>query len=175
VAATVLGEPVRTGDAGDMREVIIARLFEGYAAQHGIRAAEPEIDAWVQNMRSGMEAAGRTADEGPTREEVAQVDAMQREMARSVIRQWKLNRALCKQYGGRIIFQQFGPEPLDAYRRFLEERQKAADFRIEEQPFEAEFWRYFTDNSIHTFFEKGSEEEAMVLEVPPWERCDAAE
>ena len=74
-----------------------------------------------------------------------------------------------------IIFQQFGPEPLDAYRRFLEERQKAGDFRIAEPSFEAEFWRYFTDDSIHSFFEKGSEEEAMVFEVPPWERLDAAE
>jgi heat shock protein HslJ len=174
VAATVLGEPIRTDDAGEMQAAIITRLFERYVAEHGIKATEPEVDAWVENMRSGMEAAGLTADEELTPEEAAEVGTMRREMARSIIRQWKLNRALYKQYGGRIIFQQFGPEPLDAYRRFLVERQKAGDFSIEEQSFEAEFWRYFTDDSIHTFFEKGSEEEAMVFEVPPWERRDAA-
>jgi hypothetical protein len=158
-----------------MQEVIITRLFERYAAQHGIQAEEPKIDAWVENMRRGMQAAGLTADEGLTPEEAAEVETMRRDMARSIIRQWKLNRALYKQYGGRIIFQQFGPEPLDAYRRFLEERENAGDFRIEEQPFEKEFWRDFTDDSIHTFFEQGSEEEAMAFEVPPWERLGAAE
>lgn len=173
--ATVLGEPILTADAGEMQEVVITSLFERYAAEHGIMAAEPEIDAWVENMRSGMEAAGLTADEGLTPEEAAEVETMRREMARSIIRQWKLNRALYKQYGGRIIYQQLGPEPLDGYRRFLEERQKAGDFRIEKQAFEAEFWRYFSDDSIHTFFEKGSKEEAMAFEVPPWKRLRSAE
>ncbi len=175
VAATVLGEPIRTGDAGEMQEAVITRLFERYAAEHGIEAKELEIDAWVENMRRGMAAEGLTADDGLTPEEAAEVDNMRHEMARSIIRQWKLNRALYHQYGGRIIFQQFGPEPLDAYRRFLEERQNAGDFTIEEHAFEAEFWRYFTDDSIHTFFEEGSEAEAMVFEVPPWERLGAAE
>jgi hypothetical protein len=77
---------------------------------------------------------------------------------------------LYRQYGGRIIFQQLGPEPLDAYRSYLEERQAAGGFAIHETAFEDEFWRYLTDGSMHDFYEPGSKEEAQALAVPLWER-----
>ena len=69
-------------------------------------------------------ATGRrmAADEGLTAEEIQQVDAMRRKMGFAMIRQWKINKALYKTYGGRIIYQQLGPEPLDAYRQYFEER-----------------------------------------------------
>jgi hypothetical protein len=95
---------------------------------------------------------------------------MRHDMGQSIIEHWKLNRALHKQYGGRIIFQQLGPEPLDAYREFLEERQKAGAFTIENPDFEEHFWHYFTDDSIHSFMEKGSGEASSVFETPPWEQ-----
>ncbi len=43
------------------------------------------------------------------------------EIAASFIRQWKIDASLWRNYGGRIGYQQGGPEPLDAYRRFLED------------------------------------------------------
>lgn len=89
-------------------------------------------------------------------------------MGRS-IRQWKINRALCRQYGGRIVAQQLCPEPLDAYRRFLEERQAAGDFEIYDTDFKDAFWRYFTDDSIHTFLKADCDSEDRVFETPPWE------
>ena len=57
-------------------------------------------------------------------------EEMRQEMTPSMIRQWKSNRQLYREYGGRVIFQQFGPEPLDAYRRFLEEQQNAGAFEV---------------------------------------------
>jgi hypothetical protein len=90
-------------------------------------------------------------------------------MGRAMIRQWKLNRALYQQYGGRIIYQQLGPEPLDAYRRYLEERQAAGDFEIHDKSFEAQFWRYFTNDAMHDFYPPGSEEAARAFTTPPWE------
>ena len=169
LAAAVLGEEVRTSDAGEMQQIIIARLFDQYSADHGIEAAESEISSFVEKLQRVLEGdENLTADDDLTTEEAEQVDAMRREMARSMIRQWKLSRALYKQYGGRIIYQQFGPEPLDAYRQYLEERQAAGDFSIIEPAFVDEFWRYFTDDSIHSFFEPGTEASAFVL--PPWEQ-----
>ncbi len=103
-------------------------------------------------------------------EETAQISAMRQQMAKSIIEQWKLNKALYEQYGGRIIFQQLGPEPLDAYRQFLEERQAAGDFVIHESAYEPGFWRYFTNDSMHTFMESGSPEEARAFTTPPWEQ-----
>ncbi len=167
LAATVLGEEVRTDDADEMQRAVLTRLFDRYAEAQGIAVTAAEIDAFVENMRRGMRAEGPTAEDDLTPEESAQVA----QMGRSMIRQWKLNRALHRQYGGRIIFQQLGPEPLDAYRQFLGERQAAGNFTIHRKDFEDTFWRYFRDDSSHDFYEPGSTEEAQAFNTPPWERA----
>ena len=168
VVATVLGEEIRTDGAAEMQQILLSRLFDRYADNHGLEATDAEIDAYVDKMRRGMRARGLTAEDDLTPEEAVQAEQMLREMGRSMIRQWKLNRALYQQYGGRIIYQQLGPEPLDAYRQYLEERQAAGDFTIHEKAFEDEFWLYFTTDSMHDFFPPGSEEEAQAFTTPPW-------
>jgi hypothetical protein len=94
---------------------------------------------------------------------------MQRQMARDIIRQWKINKALYEQYGGRIIYQQLGPEPIDAYREFLRQREADGAFAIRDQALEASFWRHFTDDSIHDFMTPGGADEARAFTTPPWE------
>jgi heat shock protein HslJ len=169
VVATVLGAEVRASNAAEMQQAVLAPLFDHYAAEHGITVTDAEIDAYVEQMQRAM-AADPNLDAGKdlTPEEATQVGDMRRQMGYSTIRQWKLNRELYRQYGGRVIYQQLGPEPLDAYRQYLEERQAAGDFTIQEKAFEAEFWRYFTDDSKHDFFKPGTEDSAF--EVAPWER-----
>jgi len=169
LAATVLGEEIRTTDADEMQRAVLTRLFDQYAAEHGIHALESEIGSYVENLQRALRADGLAPVEDLTPQEAEEVAALRNDMARSVIRQWKLNRELYSQYGGRVIFQQLGPEPVDAYRMFLEERLRAGAFKIHNPEFEAAFWRYFTDDSIHSFFEPGSEAEASAFSVPPWE------
>jgi heat shock protein HslJ len=170
LAAIVLGKEVRTSDATEMQEIVLSRLFDRYAEEYGIEVTDEEIDSYVKNMQRGMNTMGLTAEKDLTDQEKAQLAQMRRDMGRSMIRQWKLNRALYRQYGGRIIYQQLGPEPLDAYREFIEERQDAGDFTIHEKAFEDKFWRYFTSDSLHDFYKPGSKEEAEVFSTPPWER-----
>ncbi len=173
LAATVLGEEIRTADAAEMQHAIITRLFDRYAAEQGIEALDTEIDTFVENMQRGMAADKSLAAENDlTAEEMVQVSAMRRDMARSIIRQWKINRALYEKWSGRIIYQQMGPEPLDAYREFFEERQKAGDFTINEPAFVDEFWRYFNDDAIHSFMEPGSADAVGAFKMPPWELQD---
>ena len=164
-AATVLGEEIRTTDAGKMQQIVLTRLLDRYAEEQHIEASDAEIETYLDNMRRGMRAAGLTAEDQLTPDEAVQVDQMRRDMARSMIRHWKLNLALYRQYHGRIIFQQLGPEPLDAYRQYLEERHAAGDFTIHQKAFEDEFWRYFTSDSMHDFYEPGSEAEAQVKNI----------
>ncbi|MCB1788089.1 MAG: META domain-containing protein [Gammaproteobacteria bacterium] len=166
--ATVLGEAVHTTDVEEVQAAIITRLFDQYAAEQGIAAEPAEIDAFVDNLRHGMAAEGLTADTGLTAEDAAALDVMRRQMARSIIRQWKINKALYESYGGRIIYQQLGPEPLDAYRRFFEQRQAAGAFEIRDPIVAERFWRYFTDESIHDFMEPGGADESRAFAVPPW-------
>jgi heat shock protein HslJ len=169
VAATVLGQEVRTTEAGEMQQVVLSRLFDRFAEEQGIEVADSEIDAYLAKMRRSLRAEGLTAEDDLSPEEAVQARQMQRDMARSMIRHWKLNRALHRHYGGRIIFQQLGPEPLDAYRQYLEERQSAGDFTIQEKAFEDEFWQYFVDDSRHDFYPAGSEQEQRAFAIPPWE------
>ena len=101
-------------------------------------------------------------------EELEEASRLQREMAKSTIWHWKVNGSLHDEYGGRIIYQQFGPEPLDAYRQFLEKQQREGAFSLRDKEVESSFWRYFTDDTMHSFYAPGSREEAMALSVPPW-------
>lgn len=170
-AATVLGEEVRTTDASELQRIVLTRLLDRYAEQQGIEVTDDEIDAFVESQQRGMAEHGLTADEDLDPEEVPQVTGMRRDWARAIIRQWKVHRALYQRYGGRIIFQQFGPEPLDAYRQYLEERRSAGDFTIHDKAFEDAFWRYFNDDTMHSFYQPGSEEEAQALTTPWWARA----
>jgi hypothetical protein len=74
----------------------------------------------------------------------------------------------CVQEDGRIIFQQGGPEPLDAYRSFLEEQHAAGYFKIVNEALAAEFWRCDRDDSIRSFFGPGRKEEAQAFVSQPW-------
>ena len=105
---------------------------------------------------------------GGSGEKSAEDQAAQREIGAAVVRQWKINQALYRQYGGRVIFQQGGPEPLDAYRQFLEDAEKRGAFRILDPSLEPGFWRYFKTDSIHSFYPAGSAEEARAFETPWW-------
>ena len=121
-----------------------------------------ELDA-LNQMLATLEGMEQEAARNPE-----ETRAARDQIASAFIRQWKINQALYRQYGGRIIFQQGGPEPLDAYRRFLEERRSRGDFEILDQSLEAAFWRYYLTDSIHSFYPAGSDEEAKAFAVPWW-------
>jgi heat shock protein HslJ len=169
-AATVLGEDLRSTDAGELQDAILSRLFADYASDKGIRAEPAEIDAFLATLRSAKAADGSTAGDYLTPEEAAEVEAMETTMATGLIRQWKINKALHEQYGGRIIYQQLGPEPLDAYRTFLEQRQAEGAFAINDPALADAFWNYFTNESIHDFMEPGGADAMNAFTTPPWER-----
>lgn len=172
VAATVFGEVIRGTDMTELQEEILGRVFDRYAAENGIEANQEEIDAYLEKMDRGMAAEGLTAEDDLTADEVVQVRAMRQGMARSMIRQWKINKSLYETYGGRIIYQQLGPEPLDAYREHLENLEKTGALSIENEALKTAFWRYFTDEAIHDFMATGSDDEKRAFSVTPWSSAD---
>ena len=166
---TVYGEDLRAADAAELRGMIVSRVLDSYAAERNLDVSDAELTAFVDNLRRGMAADGLTADEGLTPEEMDEVEAMRRQMGRAMILQWKVNRSLYQTYGGRIIYQQLGPEPLDAYRQYFEERQAAGDFSFKSSAAEAQFWDYFRNESRHDFMERGGADESRSFTTPPWE------
>ncbi|MCB1866262.1 MAG: META domain-containing protein [Chromatiales bacterium] len=167
-AATVLGEALDSAAAEEIQATILARLFDRYAMEQGLDAQPLEIDTLVADIQRDMTEKGMTAGADLTPDEPAEVDVMRRNMAQALIRQWKINRSLYGRYGGRIIYQQFGPEPIDAFRRFLMEREANGAFAINDPAVAARFWEYFTDDSKHEIVPAGSPDDADAFSVPPW-------
>lgn len=168
VAGEVLGTAIHTQDAEELRYVVLQKLTNRYAADQEISVTEAEKAAYIERVRAALSKDPNFAGSAPGAEESAADKAAREEIAAAFIRQWKISRALHEQYGGRIIFQQGGPEPLDAYRTFLEESAARGDFKIVNKDLEAGFWRYYRDESIHDFFKPGSAEEAKAFADPPW-------
>ncbi|WP_372368528.1 hypothetical protein [Candidatus Uabimicrobium sp. HlEnr_7] len=83
----------------------------------------------------------------------------------SFIRSWKMNNSMYQKYGGRVIFQQMGPEPLDAYHAFLKDSEKHDNFQIKEKKLKKHFWHYFTFDKMHRFY---SQEEGKKVMTSPW-------
>jgi len=80
------------------------------------------------------------------------------ELARSFIVAWKTERELHRAYGGRVIFQQAGPEALDARRRLFEAAEKQGDLKFTDPGVRHLF--YYYANMRHVFID------AKALEQP---------
>lgn len=115
-----------------------------------------------------------TADKPLTADEAKQQRAGRRVVAEHFVKAWKVNKALYEKYGGRVIFQQAGPEPLDAYRKFLQEQEQKLAFRIDDEEASAAFWKYFKDDSMHVFL-KDREKAADAINRPWWMRVTPAQ
>lgn len=88
-----------------------------------------------------------------------------RQLAIGFIKNWKINKALYDKYGGRVIFQQLGVEPLDAYRDFLREQEKIGAFKILDKSCETSFWQYYISEK-QRFYSK--EDGEKFINTPWW-------
>jgi hypothetical protein len=79
-----------------------------------------------------------------------------------VLRRWKTDQALYRKYGGRVAFQQFGPEPIDAYLKFLREEHAKHTFEILDPAYESAFWSVLTDAGKHTWID-GTEAKRLMM------------
>lgn len=129
---------------------LVARIFdelrERYVQRDKITATPEEIEQFVAAM-SSMSAAAR-ADDGDAQD----IDQNAKDQRRRgwerlgdrYVKGWKLDRSLYKRYGGVVIFQQANPlEPVGAYRKFLEDMERATVFEIFDPANRQKFWHYF--------------------------------
>jgi hypothetical protein len=162
VAGAVLGQTIRTRDVEELRYHVLRTLSDRLVKEEKIEVAAEEIQAYNAAKAKAMAKVDTSPpDNSP------ETQAVRAEIARAVILQWKVNRALYQRFGGRIAYQQGGPEPLDATRRFLEDARARGDFTLA-PGLDAAFWGYYRDDARHSFYPAGSAAEAAVFGDPPW-------
>lgn len=166
IEATETAEAASQRQFEERREEIRTLLEAGDLtdAEQGRLESELKTLESILEMNAEQEAFGR---EHFGDEYEAQQRDIQERIGRQMIASWKTNRSLYERYGGRVIFQQAGPEPVDAYRKFLEEHREAGDFEIVDPELREQFWRYFVNDRMHTFYDE--DEGAKWMETPWWQ------
>lgn len=108
---TVLGKPIHESDlnkntstADNLKRLLLQPLTENYCRQHKLDRAE--------------ELKGKVTDE------------RHRAMVRLFVLPAQLHRHLFEKHGGRVILSAFGPIPVDALKKWFEEREQAKDFEL---------------------------------------------
>ena len=141
-------EPQRSEQRRLRLEAAIWRaLLEDYYRKHGVVATRAEVNAFSKAL---------------FKQRVARAEV--RQIAAESVKHWKFDRALYKQYGGTVIFQQSNPfEPVGAYRKFLEEHERQGSFEILDPVLKAAFWEYYTGE--HQFIVPPGE---VNYDVPWW-------
>lgn len=164
LAGRVGGETIRTRDTLELQAQVLNTLLDQYVQEKDINVSAAEIDA----VTAGMARHG-AADDDLTPEEAIAAKTMRGAMAAALIRHWKINKALFEEFGGRLVRQQLGPEPIDAYRQFLEQAEAQGRFEVYGDDRKAAFWRYFTEEAMHDFIPPGSDEERAAFAEPFWQ------
>lgn len=161
IIGIVLGKPIGVKQKKQMKGMIFGALLKKFAEEHKIESTDAELDSFCKKMEEL-----KPKDKKQNKEQEEQAKFMMRQLGKSWVLRWKINKALYEKYGGRVIFQQAGSEPIDAYRDFLKEEGKKGNFKILDKKDEVDFWRYYTNDAMHSFYSK--EDGEKFINTPFW-------
>ena len=98
------------------------------------------------------------------------IQRSRRKISEHWVARWKMNKALYEKYGGRVIFQQAGIEPIDAYRRYLQDTREQGGLKILKPAYADVF------ESFERYLDMGhnylSAEGKTYFDRPYWETAD---
>jgi hypothetical protein len=158
--AQVLGKPISLADLHivesdktDLRDFraiageILAPLRAKYIKEHKLEATEAEMTEFEEFL-AAIETKTPSKKKEPLKPQKPE-----HEIARFFIEQWKFHKALHDKYGGRVIFQQAGLEPLDAYVKWLADEEKAGNFQVFDPKWKDAFAEYYYKPKYHRFLD----------------------
>ncbi|KAA1191818.1 META domain-containing protein [Pseudohalioglobus sediminis] len=172
VSARIAGLSIASDNVDTVRATVLAQAMNIFAREQGIDASDAEVEALLEIMEREQRAAlGDDYTDGSelSPRERGELAAMRYGMANALIRNWKINAALHAKYGGRLIYQQFGPEPVDAYVALLREQENKGALQLLDEGLVAPFWSYFADENRHDVMPPGGEDERNAFSSPPWQ------
>ncbi len=92
-------------------------------------------EALKKQMQGALEQLGKPLSD-PTQQE--------KDLAQRTVQVWKFDQSLYKQYGGTVVMKQANPfEPIGAYKKYLEDREKSKSFEIFDATYKKNFWKMF--------------------------------
>jgi hypothetical protein len=144
------------------RAALVKELKSPNLAEPRRQAAQQHLDTLDQ--LAAFEAKREQQLRDPAHQKMQQ--QAERRVAEVWVRQWKLTQALYREFGGRIIFQQAGWEPIDAYRKLLEQCETNRTLVILNPEARAAIYRYFE----HRFVYADEVKARFYFEKPYWER-----
>ncbi len=83
-----------------------------------------------------------------------------------LVSSWKFNQALYQKYAGRVVFQQFGLEPIDAHKKFMQELSTTGAYKILDPAYENLFKE--TNEYFNKKFDYVDKAEADKYFASPW-------
>jgi hypothetical protein len=144
------------------RAALIKELESPGLTEARRKAAQEYLDVLNRSAEFDAKRAQELSD--PARQAMQQ--RSERLVAGQWVQAWKLNQTLYREFGGRIIFQQAGWEPIDAYRKLLDQYAAKKAFVIHDPALRAAVYSYFE----HKFVYADEAKAKFYFEKPWWER-----
>jgi len=140
-----------------------------YLSKHGLESTEAEIDSYVKFSKKMQQDMEKDPEIKKINEKykVGEDPKAERQAAEMMVATWKFNQGLYKQYGGRVIFQQMGLEPIDALKKFLAELKASGDYAIYDPALAKDLFKE-QDDYFNNKFDDSSPEEAEKYFATPW-------
>jgi hypothetical protein len=126
--------------ADKLSSLIISPIIDDFCKTHNVEPTKEEIKSFSKAMNIKIPSESVNG-------KLKGAADMENEFCISVVKNWKLSKALYKEYGGVVIFQQSNPmEPVGAYRKLLEVNEAKGNFKIYDEKLKQLFWEYYTMN-----------------------------
>ena len=144
------------------REALVAELKSPNVSDARRQAAQQHLDTLDRLAEFDARRARELKD--PAQQKLQRES--ERRVATQWVRQWKLDQALFREFGGRIVFQQAGWEPIDAYRKLLLQAEASGQLVLPDPASRSAVYRYFE----HRFVYADEAKARFYFEKPYWER-----
>ena len=194
VLATVLGQDITESQVAPLAsaasntkkghivfKIALQPLIDNFIKQQygEIEISEDEIEAFETTMppvvrhKQDVEKNLREFKEQfpDAKEEYKQLEEKltkpDHQIARIMIYNWKRSKLLYDHFGGEVISQQLGPEPLAAFRALIRQAEKDGDLVLRDMSLKEDFDWYLRPN-VHTMVCKAEEKPCEVMEKPWW-------
>lgn len=132
-------------------------------AQPGI---EDERRSQLNDSIAAIDEIDKMTAPAASEEQAAERQQAEHAVAAMMVGNWKFNQGLYRKYGGQVVFQQAGMEPIDAHKAFMEELKSSGAYTIVNPAYQDLFKE--TDEYFDKEFKYLSPSEADAYFASPW-------